>query len=33
MSAGKVYDLEYNEVSDVPHLYRCREAVLMTGWS
>ena len=22
-----------NEVSDVPHLYRWREAVLMTGWS
>ena len=24
---------EYNEVSDVPHLYRWREAVLLTGWS
>ena len=23
----------YNEVSDVPNLYRWRDAVLMTGWN
>ena len=30
---SKYFFINYNEVYDVPHLYRWEEAVLMTGWS